>query len=95
MDALRVAGRIEAELDELCRHFAQASGGSRRVVDDRLSPVRLAMVARQHVAQLRVRPVHAPGEAIALGFSEVQYDYVRFPDEKRIVTEATFGGKKR
>jgi hypothetical protein len=29
-------------------------------------------------------------EAIALGFSEVQYDYVRFPDEKRIVTEATF-----
>ena len=29
-------------------------------------------------------------EAIALGFSEVQYDYVRFPDEKRIATEATF-----
>lgn len=29
-------------------------------------------------------------EAIGLGFSEVQYDYVRFPDEKRIVTEATF-----
>ena len=29
-------------------------------------------------------------EAIDLGFSEVQYDYVRFPDEKRIATEATF-----
>ena len=29
-------------------------------------------------------------EAIALGFSEVQYDYVRFPDERRIVTEAAF-----
>jgi hypothetical protein len=29
-------------------------------------------------------------EAIALGFSEVQYDYVRFPDEQRIVTEAAF-----
>ena len=29
-------------------------------------------------------------EAIHLGFSEVQYDYVRFPDEKRIVTEAVF-----
>jgi len=29
-------------------------------------------------------------EAIDLGFSEVQYDYVRFPDEKRMVTEATF-----
>lgn len=29
-------------------------------------------------------------EAIDLGFSEVQYDYVRFPDEKRLVREATF-----
>src|SRR5687767_4199029 len=29
-------------------------------------------------------------EAIDLGFSEVQYDYVRFPDEQRILTEATF-----
>jgi hypothetical protein len=29
-------------------------------------------------------------EAIDLGFSEVQYDYVRFPDEKRLVSEATF-----
>ena len=29
-------------------------------------------------------------EAIDLGFSEVQYDYVRFPDEKRLVAEATF-----
>jgi hypothetical protein len=29
-------------------------------------------------------------EAIDLGFSEVQYDYVRFPDERRIVTEAVF-----
>jgi hypothetical protein len=29
-------------------------------------------------------------EAVALGFSEVQFDYVRFPDEKRLVSEATF-----
>jgi hypothetical protein len=29
-------------------------------------------------------------EAIDLGFSEVQYDYVRFPDEKRLVAQATF-----
>ena len=29
-------------------------------------------------------------EAVALGFSEVQLDYVRFPDEKRLVREATF-----
>ena len=29
-------------------------------------------------------------EAIDLGFSEVQYDYVRFPDEPRILTEAVF-----
>jgi hypothetical protein len=29
-------------------------------------------------------------EAIDLGFSEVQYDYVRFPDERRILTEAAF-----
>lgn len=29
-------------------------------------------------------------EAISLGFSEVQFDYVRFPDDKRLVTEATF-----
>jgi len=29
-------------------------------------------------------------EAIDLGFSEVQYDYVRFPDERRLLTEAVF-----
>ena len=29
-------------------------------------------------------------EAVNLGFSEVQLDYVRFPDEKRLVREATF-----
>ncbi len=29
-------------------------------------------------------------EAVALGFSEVQFDYVRFPDDKRLVREATF-----
>lgn len=29
-------------------------------------------------------------EAYDLGFSEVQLDYVRFPDEKRLVREATF-----
>jgi hypothetical protein len=29
-------------------------------------------------------------EAVNLGFSEVQFDYVRFPDEKRLVQEATF-----
>ena len=37
-------------------------------------------------------------EAIDLGFSEVQYDYVRFPDEKRLVAEAAFplaGGRDR
>ncbi|HEX8850715.1 MAG TPA: putative glycoside hydrolase [Gemmatimonadaceae bacterium] len=29
-------------------------------------------------------------EAVSLGFSEIQFDYVRFPDEKRLVREATF-----
>jgi hypothetical protein len=29
-------------------------------------------------------------EAVELGFSEVQLDYVRFPDEKRLVREAVF-----
>ena len=29
-------------------------------------------------------------EAIDLGFSEVQFDYVRFPDEQRLVREASF-----
>lgn len=29
-------------------------------------------------------------EAVDLGFSEIQLDYVRFPDDKRLVTEATF-----
>ncbi|HEU4564779.1 MAG TPA: putative glycoside hydrolase [Gemmatimonadaceae bacterium] len=29
-------------------------------------------------------------EAVDLGFSEVQLDYVRFPDEKRLVSEAVF-----
>ena len=29
-------------------------------------------------------------EAYALGFSEVQFDYVRFPDEKRLIRETTF-----
>ena len=29
-------------------------------------------------------------EAYHLGFSEVQFDYVRFPDEKRLQTEATY-----
>jgi hypothetical protein len=29
-------------------------------------------------------------EAVDLGFSELQFDYVRFPDEKRLVREATF-----
>ncbi|MGQ0712799.1 MAG: putative glycoside hydrolase [Gemmatimonadaceae bacterium] len=29
-------------------------------------------------------------EAIDLGFSEVQLDYVRFPDERRLLTEATY-----
>jgi hypothetical protein len=29
-------------------------------------------------------------EAVNLGFSEVQLDYVRFPDEKRLVRESTF-----
>jgi hypothetical protein len=29
-------------------------------------------------------------EAVDLGFSEVQFDYVRFPDEKRLTREATF-----
>ena len=30
------------------------------------------------------------GEAVALGFSEVQFDYVRFPDEPRFVRETKF-----
>jgi hypothetical protein len=37
-------------------------------------------------------------EAVDLGFSEVQFDYVRFPDDKRLVAEATFPlarGRKR
>ena len=29
-------------------------------------------------------------EAVNLGFSEIQFDYVRFPDENRLVREATF-----
>jgi hypothetical protein len=29
-------------------------------------------------------------EAVNIGFSEVQFDYVRFPDEKRLVREAVF-----
>ena len=29
-------------------------------------------------------------EAVALGFSEVQFDYVRFPDDPRLAREATF-----
>jgi hypothetical protein len=29
-------------------------------------------------------------EAVALGFSEVQFDYVRFPDERRLAREAAF-----
>ena len=29
-------------------------------------------------------------EAVDLGFSEIQVDYVRFPDDKRLVSEATF-----
>ena len=29
-------------------------------------------------------------EAVNLGFSEVQFDYVRFPDEKRLIREAVF-----
>ena len=29
-------------------------------------------------------------EAVRFGFSEVQFDYVRFPDEKRLVSEAIF-----
>ncbi|HEX6573425.1 MAG TPA: putative glycoside hydrolase [Gemmatimonadaceae bacterium] len=29
-------------------------------------------------------------EAYDMGFSEVQFDYVRFPDEKRLVNEATY-----
>jgi hypothetical protein len=29
-------------------------------------------------------------EAIKLGFAEVQFDYVRFPDEPRLIREATF-----
>src|SRR4029079_731418 len=34
-------------------------------------------------------------EAYDLGFSEVQFDYVRFPDEKRLVREATYPLAKR
>ena len=29
-------------------------------------------------------------EAVDLGFSEIQFDYVRFPDDKRLVPDATF-----
>ncbi len=37
-------------------------------------------------------------EAVRLGFSEVQFDYVRFPDERRLVSEARFplaNGRRR
>ncbi|HEX9484245.1 MAG TPA: putative glycoside hydrolase [Gemmatimonadaceae bacterium] len=34
-------------------------------------------------------------EAVAMGFSEVQYDYVRFPDDPRLAREATFPLAKR
>ena len=29
-------------------------------------------------------------EAYDIGFSEVQFDYVRFPDEKRLITESVY-----
>ena len=37
-------------------------------------------------------------EAVRLGFAEVQFDYVRFPDERRLLTEARFplaNGRRR
>ena len=34
--------------------------------------------------------VDLANEAYDLGFSEVQFDYVRFPDEKRLATEAVY-----
>jgi hypothetical protein len=37
-------------------------------------------------------------EAVRLGFSEVQFDYVRFPDERRLLSEARFplaNGRRR
>jgi hypothetical protein len=37
-------------------------------------------------------------EAVRLGFSEVQFDYVRFPDERRLIAEARFplaNGRRR
>ena len=37
-------------------------------------------------------------EAVRLGFAEVQYDYVRFPDERRLLSEARFplaNGRRR
>jgi hypothetical protein len=34
--------------------------------------------------------VDLANEAVNLGFSEIQLDYVRFPDEKRLVREAVF-----
>ena len=41
---------------------------------------------------------HLAAEAVKLGFSEVQFDYVRFPDERRLISEARFplaNGRRR
>ena len=43
-----------------------------------------------HVEEIWRYSAELACEAVALGFSEVQLDYVRFPDEKRMWREATF-----
>src|SRR6266576_45860 len=40
-----------------------------------------------HQQAVRQYAADLAGEAYAVGFSEVQFDYVRFPDEKRLVAE--------
>jgi hypothetical protein len=43
-----------------------------------------------HHPEVWLYAVDLAKEAVELGFSEVQLDYVRFPDEKRLVREAVF-----
>lgn len=43
-----------------------------------------------HVKQVWDYSVDLAKEAYELGFAEIQLDYVRFPDDKRLATEATF-----
>jgi hypothetical protein len=51
-----------------------------------------------HQREVWLYAVDLAKEAYDLGFSEVQFDYVRFPDEKRLISESVYplaGGRLR